>query len=253
MRSAFELGEGATSGAFRAAGISVATPTVSPEVLSSLTGTFEDVLSEMVDGLGRQLSRETRLAAAGLRTPSQTMRRVTDLLRTSAEVRKGVRRRIGFAFQAEEIARTEIGRVFSNAQQAASEAIEARVPTLRKRWATSPLNTRRGHREVAESSAEKPLRVRERFRVRDYSRTGSTRFVTFGDRAQPRHGVVPGLRVARVDQYVRRGRVIEDRMLFPRDPAGSPGNVVNCTCTVIEVVPDLEKAGRAVSGVLAER
>ena len=242
MGEAFSLGGGATAGAFRAAGAQLAVPSVSPEILSSLTGTFENVFTEVTDGLADRIMREVRRSATGLQPASRTISRITDLLKTSEEVKKGLRRRVRFSFQAEEIARTEIGRVYSNAQQAASEQLADSIPKLKKRWLTSPRNTRREHKEAEETyapgGAKGPIPVKARFRVTDRSRTGRAEFLTVSGR------------VVRVKSYSRKGRPVTDMMLFPRDPSASPGNVVGCTCSVLEVVPELDEAVDRAAGIL---
>ena len=117
------------------------------------------------------------------------------------------------------------------------------VPGLRKRWVTV-LGRRRGHRETERRYAVGgeigPIRVDQRFEVRDFSRTGRSQFFTLNGRA---------VRVDRPAQ--RRGRIITDRMLFPRDAAGSVGNVVQCTCIVVEFLPEIEEAQRRARGEVA--
>ncbi|MEE8258932.1 MAG: hypothetical protein V3R20_04515, partial [Sphingomonadales bacterium] len=107
---------------------------------------------------------------------------------------------------------------------------------------TGRSNVRTGHREVEERSTANPILLKERFRVVDLSRTGS---------AAPPDGTSEFFtgRTKTGLQFVyktpgphrRQGRRITDRMLFPRDPVASAGNVVNCACLIIDVVPDFDE------------
>lgn len=250
LEKAFDLGSSVTASAFTAAGVPITFPTLSPSILASLGATTENVLTELGTRLGDRILREIRLSAAGLEPSSAAIGRIDDFLRTSTEVRRGLRRRIGFGFQAESIVRTEIPRIFSNAQQAASEQISQSVPDLRKRWVTT-LRKRRGHREAearyATGGEIGPILVKNRFRVTDFSRSD---FNVGGFWTTRTEGGAQ--RVYRGKPRARSGRPITDRMLFPRDPAGSAGNVVNCTCIVLEVVPSLERVGNRMLGVLQQ-
>ena len=197
--------------------------------------------------LGERINVQIRQAAVGLQPASGAIRNVERLLRTSEEVRRGLRRRIGFGQQAEAIVRTETMRVFSNAQQAASEQIAQTIPDLRKRWLISPQNTRRGHKEAddryAPGGETGPIRIDQKFEVTEQSRTGRTEFITVGNGGQR----VINLRAP----IVRRGRVITDRMLFPRDPSADVANVVNCTCTTLDVLEELEDATDRARGIIS--
>ncbi len=253
LTDAFDLGGRVTATAFQRAGLPVLFPSISPELLSVLRASVENVLAEIVSDLGDRIGQQLRFAAVGLEPSSAAISRVANLLRTSTEVRRGLRRRVGFGFQAESIVRTEVGRMFSSAQQAASEQIAGTIPDLRKRWVTT-LRQRRGHvdveRRYATGGEIGPIPVSQRFKVTDFTRTGRTSFLTLGGRIQPQFGTVVGQRVVRTKPFTRRGRIIVDRMLHPRDPAGSAGNVISCTCLVIEVIPEIESAVSRALGIV---
>lgn len=254
MADGFEAGATLAPKALRAVGVPVAFPSVSPALLQTLTASLDNVLDEIVSGLGDRIMAQVRLGAAALEPASATIRRTVDLFKVSEEVRKGLRRRIGPAFQAEAIARTEIGRAWSVAQQITSEELADAIPGLKKRWRVN-LGKRRGHREAeaqyAPGGSTGPIPVKARFQVKDFSRTGTTSFLTLGKNVRPPGFRGAGQRVVRVNPYSRTGSVIEDGMLFPRDPAASVGNVVNCTCFVEEVVPDLERAEQQAGGIVS--
>jgi len=241
----FDLGQGVTARAMVAANVPVAFPQIAPSVLAGLSRDAVNVYSEMFDDLGIAITNQVNRSVAGLQSSSQAMRRINRLLRTSPEVRAGQRKRVKFAFQAEEIVRTEMGRVFSSAQQSASEQLADSIPGLKKRWIpVGDGRVRRGHGEAGSIYAPGgeigPIPIKQKFRITDYSRTGSTNFMTLGGSASPK-GFTGGLSVIKVETYQRRGRLIVDKMLFPRDPSASAGNVIQCRCVTMDVIPNLEK------------
>jgi len=246
LPDAFGIGATTTANALRSANIPISFPAVTPELVviaATISGTL---LDEIISNLGESIVNQINLSVLNLVPASRTLNNIDRLLRTSVEVRRGLRRRVGFAFQTEAIYRTEIGRVYSSAQQAASEQIEQTVTTLRKSWLTSPRTTRRGHRDAEnryrDGGSTGPIPVRQRFEVTDFTRTGRTEFLTLGGNIRPRFGAVIGQRVVKVSKYTRRGRLITDRMLHPRDASASAGNVIQCTCVSLDVVPEFEEA-----------
>jgi len=245
LGSSFELGQGVTARALFAANIPTLFPQIAPTVLNTLSRNAVNIYSEMFDDLGTAITTQINRSIAGLQSSGQAMAKINRLLRTSPEVRAGLRRRVKFAFQAEEITRTEIGRAFSNAQQAASEQLSDSIPGLKKRWLpVGDGRVRRGHAEAGQiygpGGSIGPIPIKSRFKIIDYSRTGTSNFLTLGGSASPK-GFTGGQRVIPVNRFVRRGVLITDQMLFPRDPIASPGNVIQCRCVVVDVVPDLEK------------
>jgi len=248
LASAFDAGGKVSFDSIKAAGVAVAVPSISPEILATLSSVKDNVILGLAERMGDRINSQIRQTAVGLQPASQAIRNIERLLRTSDQVRPGLRRRIGFGIQAETIVRTETMRVFSNAQQSASEQIATTIPDLRKRWLTSPRNTRRGHKEAEDRYAPGgqigPIKISETFRVSEFSRIGNTKFITV---------TKGGSRVIMLDtrQPRRGGRIITDRMLFPRDPGASPANVINCTCTVIDVLPDLEDATDRAKGIIS--
>lgn len=245
MLEAWGLGQVVTANALNRVGIPLTIPTLTPEVLTSLGATTENVLTELSARVGNRVMREVRMAATALQPSSMAIRRIQDILRPTALL-DGKRRRIGLGFQAEAIVRTEVGRVYSNAQQLASEQITESIPDLRKRWVTT-LGRRRGHREAEDTYAvggsKGPIPVKQRFVVTEYSRSDFNRqgFWTGRDGAGAQ-------RVFRGQPRARSGRPKKDRMLYPRDPAASAGQNVNCSCVVMDVVPELEGIGDRLFG-----
>jgi len=252
----FDLGQGVTANALTAAGISFSGPQIAPSVLATLSRDTINIYSEMFDDLGTAITTQVSRSVAGLQSSGQAMSKINRLLRTSIEVRAGLRRRVKFAFQAEAIARTEIARAFSSAQQAASEQLSDSIPGLKKRWLpVGDGRVRRGHAEAGQiygvGGSIGPIPIKSRFKIIDYSRTGTSTFLTLGGSASPK-GFTGGQVVVPVNRFVRRGVLITDRMLFPRDPIASAGNVVQCRCVVIDVVPDLESTLDKSLGVIQQ-
>lgn len=250
LEDGFVLGEGVTANALKLAGIPISFPSVTPEILSTIAGSATTVLEDVTSSLGRRINSQVRLAATGLQSSSVAINSISDMLKTSKEVKKGLRKRVGFGYQAESIVRTEVNRVYSNAQQLSSEQISETIPGLRKRW--SHVGTRRGHRETdaryAPGGEVGPIPINQKFVVTDYSRTGRTNFLTLGGKVKPHNWTAIGQQVIGGVGYSRRGSVVNDRMMYPRDAAGSPGNVVNCTCVVLDVLPDTEEVTNKVLG-----
>lgn len=232
LTSAWTLGGRVTASALNAAGLGVAFPAVTPELLAASSAATGGIFADFGTRLADDILLQVRTSAIGLQPSSGAIRNIIDLLQAG-----GAGERINFAAQGEAIVRTELGGIYSSAQQDAAEQIANTIPGLRKRWITT-LAKRRGHREAeaayAPGGSIGPILIDRRFRVTDYSRTGPAEFLT-------RSTASGGKKVAKVATYQRRGRIKVDRMLFPLDPAASAGNRVNCTCLVIEVVPGLEE------------
>lgn len=245
LAQAFELGSTVTANALGAAGVPLAAPAVTPQLLASLGAATESTFAALTSRIASRITREVRSAAAALQPASQAITRIEDILK-SATIRDRVKRRIGYGFQSEAIVRTDVGRIYSSAQQAASEQIAETIPDLRKSWVTT-LARRRGHREAearyAPGGERGPIPVKQRFVVTEYSRSDPN---VQGFWTSRRTGLVyrnPAWRA-------RTGRPKTDRMLFPRDPAASAGNTVQCTCLSQDVLPELEKAAEKAAGVL---
>lgn len=235
--NAFDIGARVTPSAITAVGVPVAFPSISPAILTALTAETSAILTELANDLRADIDRVLRAGVAGLKPTSEVIQDLTNLLRTS-EIRLGQRARIQSAFRAETIARTELGRVYSSAQQATSEAMSEIVPGLRKRWVTV-IGDRRGHleaeRRYAVGGSTGPIPINQRFEITDFTRVGSSEFFTLNNRAFRR----------KKGPTARKGRIKIDRMLFPRDPAGSVGNIANC------LLPDNEIEGEFLAGLKA--
>lgn len=248
LERAFDAGSRITPTALGAGGINAAFPTVAPALLTTLAQATEIALTELVSRLDQRIAEQLRLSAIGLEPTSAAVRRIEALLRTSRETDLGRRLRTGFAAQAESIVRTEINRMYQSAQAATSNILSDTIPGLRKRWVTTLAN-RRGHREAearyAPGGEVGPIPVKDRFRVTDFSR--SDRNISGFWTTRTGAGFQ---RVYRGKARARTGSPRTDQMLHPLDPSASVGNIAQCTCLVLEVLPGLENAQQQTLGIL---
>ncbi len=244
MEQAAAFGSSVTANAFAELGISTLRPLFSDLSLQTALLSRQRIFTAMTRALEERIMSQVQASVLGVIPGSGAIRNIENILRFS-----DAGKRIGFGFQAEAIARTEIGGLYSEAQQAASEQISDTMPGLRKKWITT-LGSRRGHTAVEAATAPGgstgPIPIKSRFSVQDFSRTGFTDFVTFGTRRGKRVVKLPA-------PFARRGTVITDRMLHPRDPSASAGNRINCTCIVIEVLPDVDEQINRSKGILSEQ
>ena len=244
MVRAAEFGSSVTASAFAELGISTLRPLFNDRTLQTALLSRQNIFRAMTRALEERIMGQVQSSLLGVIPPSGAIRNIERILRFSEQGK-----RIGFGFQAEAIARTEIGGIYSEAQQAASEQIAETIPGLRKKWITT-LASRRGHKVVQAATAPGgstgPIPIKERFVVQDFSRTGFSEFATFRTKR--------GKRVVKLPtSFARRGSVITDRMLHPRDPSASAGNRVNCTCVVIEVLPDVDQQIERSKGIISEQ
>ena len=255
LEDAFDLGAIVTPNAFKSAGLPIAFPVLDAEILKVLSRDAVNLWIESTKRLDEKITTQLNRSAAGLQPASQAIVNIERELRTDPVLRRGgIRRRTRFAFQAEQITRTELGRIFSVAQQNSSEIIASdSIPDLRKMWdTTGDTRVRRGHKDAERiykpGGSIGPIPIKSRFVVKDFSRTGFSSFLTLGKKIKPK-GFKGGQRAVPL-RFRRRGRVITDRMLHPRDPSASAGNVILCRCVVMDIPPDLEKALNKVIGLI---
>ncbi len=114
----------------------------------------------------------------------------------------GIKKNLGYMNRSDVIARTETNRMFSIARQAKDEQVVEQVPNMKKQWLTA------GDSRVRPSGPYARLLFNHR-------------------RANGQ--------IKKVDEPFN---VSGERLMFPRDPIGSPENVVNCRC---QSVPYMEE------------
>lgn len=118
----------------------------------------------------------------------------------------GVNKRLGYMNRSDTIARTEIGRAFSMARQAKDEEVVKIVPSMKKQWITTQTE-----------------------RVRDKDMGGGRGFVSHKDA----HG-----QIRKVDEPFDVGG---EQLMYPRDPAGKPENIINCMCVSVPYMEEWEE------------
>lgn len=171
-----------------------ATPFITPEMVAFA----EQYAGDLITGLSAETlsSIETELSRALLTgsSPYDTMKAVDDAM--------GVGRDTGVSAKAEAIVRTEIGRThnltgFEGTKTLADNLAPDERALLRKVWrsAKHPGRTREGHWEADDTYSANPIPYDEPFLVR----------------IDDRHPY--------------------EELMYPGDPNGSAGNVINCLCT----------------------
>ena len=243
IRDAYRIGSDAPDDALEAAGYSIAFPTPSEALLVTLSRDAGSLMTEFTTDLDSEIMNRVRRSALSLEPASTTMNDIKNMLETSAEYEAGLRQRVGTAYQAEEILRTETNRAYSSASHASIEKLSKYVPDMKKTWMASP-GARQGHEEAGDrygiGGEIGPIPINEKFEVRDYSRTGYTEYLTLGGKVKPARGSAMGLRVIPTGGYQRSGAVETAYMAHPLDPSAGPGFVCNCRCTELSVVPGFE-------------
>ncbi len=106
-------------------------------------------LTDLTDDLRKALSRQVLLTTTGLKTPTEAMQEVKDLLGDGHKA----------AARAQAIVRTEVGRNYSMATQIGLEDSAVLVPGLQKMWLHSPLGSSKypRHSHVAMSGVAIPV------------------------------------------------------------------------------------------------
>lgn len=236
LDQSFDLGQDAAIRAIRTQLGRTYTPFISPSLLLTLGRTPAYIYTEMTQRLANAVENEVRKSMAGFQNHIQTVHKIATIIGSSDEAKEGFRGRTSYVNQAQEIIRTETGRAYSSAHQAVSQDATKLIPDMQKMWFASD-GARRGHLEAEQAYKPGgkfgPIPVNDRFEVVDYSRTGTTEFLTT-------RAASGAQRVVHVRPYQRQGTLITDHLLFPRDPEGSPGNVIRCRCEVLNVFPEFK-------------
>ncbi len=249
MDDGFFVGGKVTTDALNATGVPIVVPQVSPALLTVLSNRAGDIFGSNLSAVGEDIMTQVTRSAAGLQTQTQTLRKISKIVRTTPEFIRGKNVRIRAAGKAEEIMRTEVGRAFSTAQQASSEEIAKTIPSMRKKWVNAGgIGVRRGHRKAQNDyrvgGKIGPIPIKQRFKITDFTRTGRTSFINVRGRGASKNTI-------HVPSRSRTGVIRVSKMLYPRDPAGSAGNVIRCRCVVIDVIKELEVAQDQALGIVA--
>jgi len=174
-----------------------------PEIDMTMLSVLQDFSADLVTGLTQDaIKKINQELTLGLTGGKQPYEVMQAIGRNLKD--KSVFKSI--AARAETITRTEAGRVLEAAGQARKEHAARVVPGLKKQWyyGHSPKVPRLSHLAAAQA---------------------------YGPGGDP--GPIP------VDQpFIVQG----EELMYPRDPAGSAGNTINCGCTSIPYHEDWEAA-----------
>ena len=225
----------ATADAYRFGGLSAVEPlqelgfqqafySPSRAQVNILQGFSSDLITGITADLRRGVDRQVRLAALGQISPYEAMQAVTSEF-GKRQVKQGKMVVSGISAKAEMDIRTEMQRAFNLSNQSQMDDTATRIPGLLKRWiATGDGRTRRGHLEAHIKYKDNPIPVSEPFEVKlwRYTKKGGWRHVG------------------------------TDRLMYPGDPLGSPGNVINCRCTQVAIIPSIGTIGSSLDGRVSQ-
>lgn len=234
MRANAEV-RSATADAYRFGGLSAVEPlqelgfsqafySPSKAQVNILQDFSTDLITGITVDLRRGVDRQVRMAALGQISPFKAMQAVTSEF-GKQQVKQGKMVVSGVSAKAEMDVRTEMQRVFNLSNQSQMDDTATRIPGLLKRWiATADGRTRRGHLEAHAKYKNNPIPVTDKFIVRDW-------------------------------RYTKKGgwRVVHtDELMYPGDPSGSPGNTINCRCTMTTIVPEVGVIGSSLDGRIGQ-
>lgn len=177
----------------------------SPAQLNAVLDFSADLVQDIGRDMRQKINTQLRLAALGERTPFAAMRGITQALGVKAKDGVwGTRRRPevvrGVAARAETILRTEMARVYNLANFSQMEANKKQVPGLKKRW-----------------------------------------IATLGDRrTRPAHLQAHAETADKPIPVSQAFDVGGDKLRFPGDPLGPPGQTINCRCRPQAVLPETQ-------------
>jgi hypothetical protein len=189
QRDAVPLAQTLVDAPLAAGGLAVALPELTLPLIDALTAYAADLVTGLSTALRDQITQQIQLVVLGaqdITTAMQTIEAMLDPAGTGG---------LNANARAEAIARTEVGRVHSQATQRRLEQAARQVEDLMKEWRHSglPRNPRSGH--VA----------------------------------------AHGQRVAVAAPFLVAPEVgmTRERLMYPRDPAASARNTVSCRCLSI--------------------
>jgi len=174
-----------------------------PEIDTAMLSVLQDFSTDLVQGLGRDaIKKISQELSLGLLGEKQPY----DVMKAVGRNLKDKSIFKSLAHRAETITRTEAGRVLEAAGQARKEAAATVVPGLKKQWyyGHSPKMPRLSHLAAAQA---------------------------YGPGGDP--GPIP----------VNEPFIVEgEALMYPRDPAGSAKNTINCGCASIPYHEDWDAA-----------
>lgn len=198
--TAFQMGEDLTEDILKS---TVTLYPGSPKLSTEIIGTAQVFTADLVTKMSNEMSRDIS------RTLRQSLLRGETPFQAARKIDGiiGITKKKGYMNRSDVIARTEINRGFSIARQEKDEQTAEVVPGLKKRWITA-------QDERVRPSGTYPHQSKERWNHRNANN-----------------------QVREVNEpFIVSG---ED-LMFPRDPNGSAGNVINCRCQSVPFMEEWE-------------
>lgn len=162
MNTAYNNGSDSVVLPLEAAGIQGRFNRPGRQQVIALTDFSADLIRNIGDDMRGKINTQIRLGVLGGTSPFRTMQAITGIMGTKAPGRV-VR---GVAARAETILRTEMGRVYSIANQQQMDITAEDIPGLTKRWiATGDTRTRLTHLLVHIQTAANPIPYDQPFSV----------------------------------------------------------------------------------------
>lgn len=187
---ALEAGQRSVDQSMAVFGIQPALPDIPQQLVDVVQGFTADLIRRISDETRAQIN--AILATAILRgdTVLDAARRIGRSLNQPGTAFGGI------SLRAERIARTEILRAYSIAQQGRIRQVADYVPGLKKQWVA-----------------------------------------TLDERARREHRLAHG----QIRNWDEPFDVGGEKLMYPRDPGGSPGNTIQCRCIHVAIPPEFEE------------
>jgi hypothetical protein len=112
-------------------------PDISPDVLTAVQANTGELISDLGKNVKKELAAEVNRAVLGEIRVDDAINNIDKKLRSGKVKLRGKRARVGVAWQAERIVRTETARTFSIANRKSTEAAKKVLPDLMKQWFTN--------------------------------------------------------------------------------------------------------------------
>jgi len=175
-------------------------PIITNKVLIASLSSSADLVKNLTASMRDDIARSLRRSILTGENNFEAARNIDKII--------GISKKKGYMNRSDIITRTEINRVYSLSRQSSDEEAVKKVPELKKQWWTA-----------------RDERVRPLYKGK-----------IFPSRTKWNHSEVHGQIKDVNEPFIVSG----ERLMEPRDPAGSPGNVINCRC---QSIPYMEEWG----------
>lgn len=132
QEKAWNLGVDFVDEPLEAIGFFLPTGEINYQLVATMQGFSADLITNLTDDAIQKINTQITLGIMGAETPFETMKKIGTSLGTDKSVFKSI------ASRAELVTRTEMGRVFSIAEEARLEEAGKNLPGLQKEWYHSP-------------------------------------------------------------------------------------------------------------------